>query len=345
MEYLKKSISQEEYKKYLQKYDNAVLHSRVNLVNNELKYFDKSSLFYIEAISDISISQDSMRYRDYSFDGENWVDNSDYSSAKTITVPSGCRVYMKTGSNSLKVTGTYKIGGGLLVDTFSNESGLLEVNDDLILNPFSSYKFTGCVNLVRGPRVIAPINIPKSDYNSVNLKNLFENCTSLEESPIILIKGLAYNTYGSLILDSLYKGCCNLTSEIVIKSSTIYSSATFSATGWLDGVPIGTLVLSPNLYNKLKTSFIPDGWKILLSDINSDLRYINFTLDNKTYYSDEGMTWREWVSSEYNTIGLKISGNNIINDLGTLYIGGAAVLSTDLVTCTQGINYIINTTV
>lgn len=33
---------------------------------------------------------------------------------------------------------------------------------------------------------------------------------------------------------------------------------------------------------------------------------INFSIDLANYQADEGMTWREWISSAYNTDGYKI---------------------------------------
>ena len=42
-----------------------------------------------------------------------------------------------------------------------------------------------------------------------------------------------------------------------------------------------------------------------------------FTIDGTTYYAKEGMTWSEWVESEYNTLGLFIWGGIVINDLSS----------------------------
>jgi hypothetical protein len=36
----------------------------------------------------------------------------------------------------------------------------------------------------------------------------------------------------------------------------------------------------------------------------SKLDTISFTIDGTTYYADEGMTWKEWVDSEYNNAGI-----------------------------------------
>lgn len=347
MKYLKKSNSQKEYKNYLQDYNSAVVTSRVSLVDGQLEFFDTSEFFYIEAVSDIIIPKSSMTYRDYSYDGENWIEY-DYSLGKTITIPSGRRIYLKEGNSSygLKhITGTYKIGGyfSTTYNKFTDALGLIEVKEDFVVNAYlgnSVYDFSGCINLVKGPKLIAPYSKP-AYYQNLKLENMFKGCVSLEEAPIILVKGLVNTSSGGVLLSNLFNGCSKLTSEIVVKIDSINSSATVTATDWLTGVPLGTLVLSPAIYNRLKGSYIPDGWKILLSDIDSSERYINFTLDSTVYKADENMTWAQWVSSEYNTIGLKVSGTNIINDSGTLYLGDTAVLSSDLVTCIMGTDYTI----
>jgi hypothetical protein len=45
---------------------------------------------------------------------------------------------------------------------------------------------------------------------------------------------------------------------------------------------------------------------------------ISFKIGTTTYQAESGMTWFEWVNSEYNTAGATISGNYI-------YIGSKSV--------------------
>lgn len=343
MKHLNKFNDQEEQREYLENYSN-LTSSRVCLIGNDLDFFDTSIPFYVEAVSDIVISKNSMSYRDYSFDGENWVDNDH--SANALTIPAGCRVYLKSVGSSdtsryLKIEGTYKLGGYCIYEPFKDELGLIGFNSDFTLNVYNySTKFTGCTNLVEAPKLIAPYSKPGS-YQSVHISKLFEGCSNLEKPPIILITGLAYNPDGSLYLDSLFSGCSKLTSEIVIKVDRIYSSAKVSATNWLKDVPIGTLVLNQLAYDILK-SFIPSGWKIKISEMNSSTKYIKFTIDNASYIADDNMTWKQWVNSSYNTLKLSIKDTNIVNDSGTLLFNGIPVVSTDLVQCVTDSSYIIN---
>ena len=43
-------------------------------------------------------------------------------------------------------------------------------------------------------------------------------------------------------------------------------------------------------------------------------KLITFTIDGTTYQAMNGMTWGEWVNSEYNTGGFSISNNAVIKD-------------------------------
>lgn len=40
---------------------------------------------------------------------------------------------------------------------------------------------------------------------------------------------------------------------------------------------------------------------------------ISFTIDGTTYQAEEGMTWGEWVESDYNTDGYIVDGTYIFN--------------------------------
>ena len=44
--------------------------------------------------------------------------------------------------------------------------------------------------------------------------------------------------------------------------------------------------------------------------IGSDVYLMTFTIDSNFYQAEEGMTWGEFISSNYNTIGLKVFSQN-----------------------------------
>lgn len=68
---------------------------------------------------------------------------------------------------------------------------------------------------------------------------------------------------------------------------------------------------------------------------------ISFTIDNTTYYADEGMMWGEWCNSRYNTLGLFVNeaqGGAISSDNHTLHMdSGSYVLWGD--TIENGFDY------
>ena len=43
---------------------------------------------------------------------------------------------------------------------------------------------------------------------------------------------------------------------------------------------------------------------------------IGFQIENVNYYCDAGTTWTAWVTTSYNTIGLKINGTKVVNSAG-----------------------------
>jgi hypothetical protein len=75
--------------------------------------------------------------------------------------------------------------------------------------------------------------------------------------------------------------------------------------------------------------------------VNNNL--ITFTINNVEYQAEEGMTWEEWVDSEYNsTKEFYISNNNIFGGPYKIkYDGSRSVLITDIIT--NNYNYILAT--
>ena len=70
---------------------------------------------------------------------------------------------------------------------------------------------------------------------------------------------------------------------------------------------------------------------------------IEFTIDGSVYQANEGMTWEEWVASDYNTIGCTIKFNSVRKkqeSLLRIYLNGAEVPATDLIV--SGTSYIFD---
>ena len=45
-------------------------------------------------------------------------------------------------------------------------------------------------------------------------------------------------------------------------------------------------------------------------------KLITFTIGGTTYQAIDGMTWAEWVDSDYNTIGATIQNDLVVNSRG-----------------------------
>lgn len=52
---------------------------------------------------------------------------------------------------------------------------------------------------------------------------------------------------------------------------------------------------------------LPMGASLEPGETSNSPTLITFTINSTTYQSEEGMTWAEWVESEYNTFGYYIS--------------------------------------
>lgn len=48
--------------------------------------------------------------------------------------------------------------------------------------------------------------------------------------------------------------------------------------------------------------------------VEEPAKTITFSIDGETYTAEEGMTWEEWVESDYNTTELLVSKNGIISE-------------------------------
>lgn len=66
-------------------------------------------------------------------------------------------------------------------------------------------------------------------------------------------------------------------------------------------------------------------------------KLITFTIDGTTYQAMNGMTWGEWVDSEYNTGGFSIiSGNIVKNNFVIVEVGNIFVKETHIIDPSKG---------
>ena len=157
--------------------------------------------------------------------------------------------------------------------------------------------FQGCTSLTSAPELPATILAEKCYYS------MFAACSSLTESPQLLATTLADECYAYM-----FEGCTSLNSITMLATDI---SASDCLIMWCDGVASeGTFtkhLQMTSLPNDIDG--IPEGWTVK-DYVEPSLDLITFTIENETYNAIQGMTWGEWVNSEYNTIGITINEYN-----------------------------------
>lgn len=184
--------------------------------------------------------------------------------------------------------------------------------------------FYNCTSIVS----VAPDFLPATTLTEYCYEFMFLGCTSLTTAP-----ALPATTLASYCYKQMFDGCSKLN---YIKMLATDISATDCLLGWVYNVAsTGTFVKNPNM-TSLPTgaSGIPSGWTVV-NDGEDSGNLITFTIDGTEYQAEEGMTWEEWINSEYNidmTFGIdEFEGTSIMN--GSMYIGTLTeyVESSDLI--------------
>ena len=248
------------------------------------------------------------------------------------TLATGCYGYMFYGANVLPDCSNidftkHNNGGlqGLFAGTKVTDNDLyniLPINPDTgkywlpsttLASRCYSSMFQGCTGLTVAPELPAT-TLANSCYYS-----MFAYCTSLTTAPELPATTLAEYCY-----EYMFNGCTGLTTAPELPATNLEESCYFEmfsgckklnyikmlATdistpsclyNWVYNISsTGTFVKHPDM-TSLPTSVsgIPSGWTVV-DNVESNL--ITFTVIDKDYQAEEGMTWNQWLNSEYNTI-------------------------------------------
>lgn len=276
----------------------------------------------------------------YSFDKQNWTSFTTESSNWAI-VKTGQRLYFRStyiptsiydDIGSFYITGKCNIGGSILSLIYGDDylvlknampkerifqtlfvAGHLGVDynkiinaKDLILPDYVGNNcyllmFQNCKELITAPRL--PAQDLTNNYNCYS--SMFSGCESLVNAPTLPARH--YKNSGSMYA-ALFYNCSNLS---YIKMLCL-DSFEGNTTNWTNGVsPTGTFIA-----NSKRTDFtrgvngIPEGWDLYLYDVDNDKYVVKFKVNGIPYefYTDEprDVTWREFISSEYNTNGFVV---------------------------------------
>lgn len=343
MKYLNKFKTKEEYDNY-SKSPKADLKRKISLVNSKVVYDNENEPFYIEAIDDIIIDVATMQKYQYSFDTITWN-----SIADLLNVSAGDKVYLRNKRVNewaqIHVTGKYNVGGRFVrtskynwfpENTFMGETDLISA-EKLVLCGGCTSMFANCINLVKGPRIISSKNSP-----SFYLDNMFEGCTSLSESPI-LMPGKSYDSNSAsykVRVDKMFLGCTNL--KKITYLNDIPTSYHYL---WVDNVsPNGLFIAGDWMIDE----YLPNGWEFKIYDKTTDSYYIRFKWNDREYNtskyydctSDDNMTWAEWVLSKHNIDRWTVNETNVLNSSGKiLMLDDTPVAPTDIVKRIVGSDY------
>lgn len=63
-------------------------------------------------------------------------------------------------------------------------------------------------------------------------------------------------------------------------------------------------------------SIVADDFPSVIRDRLQMIPLISFRIEGKSYQAEEGMTWEQWVNSDYNTIGATIQNDFVVNSSG-----------------------------
>ena len=140
---------------------------------------------------------------------------------------------------------------------------------------------------------------------------MFTRCTSLTTVELPAIE-LVKSCYFRMFYD-----CSKLN---YIKALFLTTPGSEYTSNWVGGISsTGTFVKNvAATWDVTGVNGVPSGWTV-----ETYPKLITFTIDNIEYQAEEGMTWGEWVNSEYNTEGYCERGGSVCNnsDVNIMYYG------------------------
>ena len=183
---------------------------------------------------------------------------------------------------------------GRFTAKFSGWRGLVSVNSNFL--PFTtlvdycySSMFSGCTSLVNAPE------LPATTLAVYCYSDMFRGCSSLISAPELPATTLVNSCY-----DEMFFQCTNL--NYIKALFTTAPSLTYTK-NWVSYVPnTGTFVKNPEAtWEIYGTSGIPDGWNVVMDGEEKELIKFYFfdNYDEIVLYAEQGMTWGEWIDSEY----------------------------------------------
>jgi hypothetical protein len=187
------------------------------------------------------------------------------------------------------------------------------------------YTYSSCTNLTGNP---------VCGNNVTNMHRAYEYCHNLTGNPVC---GENVTT-----MYQTYKNCTNLSGNMYMYSNNVanmkecfygknnsnrYNIYAYQGTTTWNTLRINnTLSMVGNSItwtNYSNGSFYNTAYNIYVYDINAEASLITFYIGRTTssqtsYQAEEGMTWEEWINSDYNTDGYYISNNTVSSSAGVI---------------------------
>ena len=137
---------------------------------------------------------------------------------------------------------------------------------------------------------------------------------------------------------SLVEATCDAITMLVEVNGTGFRESNSNVSGFRlqkgRYIPVSVLIMYDEDGARADGPFTVEFGGIALeySTVDSDTNLIQFTLDDITCYAEEGMTWAEWIESDYNTMGVYIEGKDVYLNGTYVTMGhGAIQMASDVI--------------
>lgn len=163
--------------------------------------------------------------------------------------------------------------------------------------------FSGCTSLTQAPA------LPATTLALYCYAYMFNSCSSLTQVPALPATKLTSGCYSSMFEDcTSIKLSSTKTGEYTVAYRIPTTGTGTTANGSLTTMFYstgGTFTKSPSI----NTTYY-------LSNTNTVIQLISFMIEGTSYQAEEGMTWEQWVNSDYNTIGAIIQNDLVVDSSG-----------------------------
>lgn len=264
--------------------------------------YDFSNYMTFEVLGDGFQFASSSRDVEYNCNGEGWetLSRRDYSPSFMV----GDFVSVKCVLKRNEIFGIFETNG---IPFNLRGNALSLIYGDEIINNIEGYPyvFRNLFSTIVGLQHVEEGFLPATILSEGCYTGMFFNSTIMT-APELPAPTLVYKCY-----QDMYNMCSRLN---YIKMLATDISAGNCLSYWVNDVAsTGTFVKNPDAtWDVVGGNGVPRGWTVKF-DGDEDVELLEFTIDGTEYQAEEGMTWSEWVGSEYNVINASIylQSNNV----------------------------------